>query len=354
VIGTSLKWLIDPSGPLWIRPTLSAAMVRFLAAFMASCRGPAYRHGLRALQELAAHAGAAFERLAQRGVGFECHDEPLLYPTFEHAELGHLLHVAGELREAGACEVPEQLSADELAELEPALDRTRMVGGLIARGERRVRPESLSTGLKSALIAHGASVVENAPVAGLWREAGGWRAGERRADAVVLACGVGCRGLLAPLGIRLPVLAAKGYSRTYATDPTAPLQAIYLEAPKVAVSPFAHGVRVSGTLELGARTLTLSPRRLDAITQASARALPRWRMAGVPSDWAGMRSLSPDGLPYVGAVPAHDGLYLATAHSTLGITLAPLTGELLARQILDGRRDPLLTATDPGRVLRRN
>jgi D-amino-acid dehydrogenase len=135
-------------------------------------------------------------------------------------------------------------------------------------------------------------------------------------------------------------------------DPNAPIQAVYLEGPKVAISPFAHGVRVSGTLELGARTLTLSARRLHALTAAARTALPRWRMADPPSDWAGMRSLSPDGLPYVGEVPGQDGLYLATAHSTLGITLAPLTGELLAGQILDGQRDHLLAATDPGRGLR--
>jgi len=48
-------------------------------------------------------------------------------------------------------------------------------------------------------------------------------------------------------------------------------------------------------------------------------------------------------------VPGHDGLYLATAHATLGITLAPLTGELLARRILDGEHNPLMNQIDPGR-----
>src|SRR5579859_4690708 len=56
VIGTSLKWLIDPSGPLWIRPTLSAAMLRWTAAFLRSCGRRPYRRGLRVLQELAARS----------------------------------------------------------------------------------------------------------------------------------------------------------------------------------------------------------------------------------------------------------------------------------------------------------
>jgi glycine/D-amino acid oxidase-like deaminating enzyme len=65
-----------------------------------------------------------------------------------------------------------------------------------------------------------------------------------------------------------------------------------------------------------------------------------------------MRSLSPDGLPLIGALPGHPGLHVATAHATLGITLAPATGELVAGLLLDGIADPLLTAFDPARFAR--
>jgi D-amino-acid dehydrogenase len=82
--------------------------------------------------------------------------------------------------------------------------------------------------------------------------------------------------------------------------------------------------------------------------------LPGWRMPDAPRDWAGMRSLSPDGLPYIGAVPGLDGVHLATAHATLGITLAPVTGQLLADRLLDGARGELLNAFDPARALRRS
>ena len=49
VIGESLRWLIDPSGPLWIRPTLSPAMIEWIARFLVSCSRSAYRRGLVAL-----------------------------------------------------------------------------------------------------------------------------------------------------------------------------------------------------------------------------------------------------------------------------------------------------------------
>ena len=62
----------------------------------------------------------------------------------------------------------------------------------------------------------------------------------------MLAHGVGSARLLATLGTRVPIAAAKGYSRTYASGPSGPRHALYLEAPKVAISVYDGAVRVSG------------------------------------------------------------------------------------------------------------
>jgi D-amino-acid dehydrogenase len=355
VIGTSLKWLVNPSGPLWIRPTLAPSMLAWLTRFVASCRRGAYRRGLSALQAAAALAGPAFDRLAERGVRFELHDQGLLYPAFDGDELEHLVKVAGELRDAGAPGSLRRLSAGELRELEPAIG-DHVVGGLLAESERRVRPELLTAGLELALSRLGVQVLQHSEVTALRREPGAWtvhtRGNSVRGDAVVLANGVAARRLLGPLGVTLPIVAAKGYSRTCARDRTGPQRPVYLEGPKVAISVFDGAVRISGTLELGARGLGLSRRRLEATRAAAQRAMPGWRIPAGSQDWAGMRSLAPDGLPYIGAVPGLDGLHLATAHATLGITLAPATGELLAGLLLDRRPHPLLAAFGPGRAMR--
>lgn len=355
VIATSLRWLINPSGPLWIRPTLDPALLTWSVRFAIACRQPAYQRGLIALQRAAALAGPAFEALAARGIRFEQHAQPLLFPAFEHAELGQLWGIVDELYRAGSRQALERAGPAELRGLEPALG-DGVLGGVIAHGEGRVRPESFTAGVRDSIIARGAAVLENAPVTAITRDGRQWRADGpaevHRADAVVIASGVGSARLLRPHGIRLPIAAAKGYSRTYARDPSGPRHALYLEGPKVAISVFDDAVRVSGTLELGARGLALSNRRLQAITAAAQRAVPGWRMPPRRRDWAGMRSLSPDGLPYIGAVPGLPGVHLATAHGTLGITLAPLTGELLAGMLRDGASDELLGAFDPARAIR--
>lgn len=353
VIAASLRWLVDPSGPLWIRPTLSPAVLSWLARFVGSCRRPVHARGLAALQRAAAVAGAAFDALAARGVEFELHDDPLVYPAFERAELEFVCGIADGLRAAGSRQQIDRLSADDVRALEPALAED-VLGGVAALGERRVRPERFTAGLARALAGRGVEMAERAPAVRLFRESQGWRVGSAarswRADAVVIASGVASTELLAAVGVRLPLVAAKGYSRTYPADPSAPRHPLYLEKPKVAISVFDGGVRVSGTLELGAVGLALSERRLSALSAAARRALPRWRMPAESHDWAGMRSLSPDGLPFIGAVPERAGLFLATGHATLGITLAPLTGDLVAGLVIEGGRGGLVNGSRGGLV----
>jgi D-amino-acid dehydrogenase len=356
VIAESLRWLINPSGPLWIRPSLSRELVGWIARFVAHCRRRDYQRGMVALQRAVARAEPAFDALAARGVEFERHADPLVFPAFDPGEIEQLWQMIDDLHAAGSRQRLERLSAKEIRAVEPALGED-VLGGLIAHGEGRVRPEVFTSGVHRALVTRGVVVIENVPITSLSRAGHEWLvnspSGSQPADAVVIAAGVDSARLLADHGARLPIAAAKGYSRTYTPHPSGPRQPLYLEGPKVAISVFDEGVRVSGTLELGARNLAMSRRRLAAITVAAQDALPSWQMPAKPRDWAGMRSLSPDGLPYIGPVPGLDGLSLATGHATLGMTLAPLTGELLGRMLLDGARDELLSAFDPARAMRR-
>lgn len=57
---------------------------------------------------------------------------------------------------------------------------------------------------------------------------------------------------------------------------------------------------------------------------------------------AGMRPVTPDSLPVIGGVPGHDGLFTATGHGTLGLTLAPATAAALVPPVLHGVPAPEL------------
>ena len=72
---------------------------------------------------------------------------------------------------------------------------------------------------------------------------------------------------------------------------------------------------------------------------------------GPVQTWAGLRPATPDGLPLIGALTGLEGIYLATGHGMLGVTLAPATANLLAPLVLEGRAAPELTPFDPARKL---
>ena len=105
---------------------------------------------------------------------------------------------------------------------------------------------------------------------------------------------------------------------------------------RVSVTPFPNGVtRFGGAMELGYYNQQIANRRLNGIISSVRKNYPSIHHFGLEdiNVWNGHRPCSFDGLPYIGRVPGHDDIYLATGHSMLGVTLAPATGKLISELI---------------------
>jgi D-amino-acid dehydrogenase len=173
------------------------------------------------------------------------------------------------------------------------------------------------------------------------------------AHRLVVAAGLPTAPLLRRLGVRVPLVGARGYSVTLAGRGTPPRHALYLAEAKLGLSPFDGVVRVAGVFELGARNEEVSPAVGERLLAAARPYLGGWQPDpdGPVEAWAGLRPATPDGLPLIGALPGLDGIYLATGHGMLGVTLAPATANLLAPLVLEGRAAPELAPFDPARKL---
>lgn len=100
------------------------------------------------------------------------------------------------------------------------------------------------------------------------------------------------------------------------------------------VQPQTHGTCLIGmTRQFGGLDRTLHPELLQRSLARAARFVPALLDAPVVRTWAGLRPYTKDKLPFVGPVPEIPGLHLAAGHEGLGITLAPVTGELVAQAI---------------------
>ncbi len=358
MVREGLRQLLTGGEAFVLRPSLDPAFVRWLWSFRRNCTSARFDTGIRALLALNRRTLQLFDAYRDAGVAFEMHTAGLVVAARTPGGLDLYRRTFQRLRELGyEGGSVDELDAAALAALEPALDRARVGAGLHARVDRFVRPEQLTAGLAERLRADGVEIHEGCELRTLARSDGGWAlettSGPLAAQRLVVAAGLPTAPLLRRLGVRVPLMGARGYSVTVAGRGTPPRHALYLAEAKLGLSPFRDGVRVAGVFELGASNEDVSPAVGKRLLAAARPYLAGWQPDpdGPVEAWAGLRPATPDGLPLIGALPGLDDIYLATGHGMLGVTLAPATADLLAPLVLEGRAAPELTPFDPARRL---
>jgi D-amino-acid dehydrogenase len=353
-----VRQLLTGGDAFVLRPTLDPAFARWLWSFRRNCSRARFDAGIRALLALNRRTLELFDAYRDAGVAFEMHTAGLVVAARTPDGLDLYRRTFQRLRELGyEGGSIDELDADGLARIEPALDRAGVVAGLHARIDRFVRPEQLTAGLADRLRTDGVEIHEGCELRTLAREAGGWAlqttSGAMAAQRLVIAAGLSTAPVLRRLGVRIPLLGARGYSVTISGRGTPPRHALYLAEAKLGLSPFDGGVRVAGVFELGASNQDTSRAAGERLLAAARPYLAGWRPDpdGPVEAWAGLRPATPDGLPLIGALAGLEGIYLATGHGMLGVTLAPATANLLAPLVLEGRAAPELVPFDPARKL---
>ncbi len=359
MVREGLRQLVTGGEAFVLRPSLDPGFVRWLWSFRRSCSPARFDAGVRALLALNRRTLELFDAYREAGVAFEMHTAGLVVAARTPEGLDLYRRIFRRLRELGyEGGTIDELEPASLAALEPALDASRIVAGLHARVDRFVRPEELTSGLAEHLRAGGVEIREGCELRRLERRDGSWSlettAGEPvTAERIVVAAGLATAPLLRRLGVRVPLVGARGYSVTLAGRGTPPRHALYLAEAKLGLSPFDGAVRIAGVFELGAPTAEAPAGAGERLLAAARPYLSGWQPEsdGPVEAWAGLRPATPDGLPLIGALPGLESLYLATGHGMLGVTLAPATAALLAPLVLEGRAAPELGPFDPGRRL---
>jgi glycine oxidase len=254
-----------------------------------------------------------------------------------------------------ALECGEWLSASEVHALEPMITGP-ILGGVIDREVVQIDNPRLTPALVRAGSGWGVRFREGVPVTGLMRSAGRC-AGVRLADgselaagAVVLAAGAWSAPLAASSGIELPMEPWRGQMLAFDTV-ARPLGHIVLCGELVLV-PRPHGPLVVGTtFERVGFDARVTLAGLTHILARADRIAPGLGDLPLSRTWASLRPGTPDGLPYLGPIPGWDNLYAATGHGRKGLILAPLTGDIMARLVLDGALDPRAIPCLPSRAI---
>jgi D-amino-acid dehydrogenase len=338
-----VKWLLMHHRPLVIRPQFDLALVRWGASMLRNCTSARYELNKSRMVRLAEYSRDCLRELrAQTGIRYDERMQGTLQLFRTQAQLdGTAADIAVLQRDGVRFAL---LDRDGCIRHEPALAgvREKFVGGLLLPGDetgdcfkftQRLAAMAADLGVQ---FRYGTQIrrIESSGVAitGVQTDAG-----TLRADAYLVALGSHSPLLLESLGLRIPVYPVKGYSITVPiTDAAgAPESTVMDETHKVAVTRLGDRIRVGGTAELAGYTLKLHEARRQTLAHVVTDLFPRGGDVSRAEFWCGLRPMTPDGTPIIGATRWPE-LFLATGHGTLGWTMAAGTARVMA-DVISGR-----------------
>ena len=347
-----LQWLGQEDAPLLFR--LRADMRQWLwgLSFLRNCTPERTRHNIRQIVSLGTYSRSALQQLRRdTGIQYDQRTQGILHFYTDPKEFDGALGPAEQMRQLG-CE-RQVISADEAVHIEPALAhiRPQLAGATYTAEDESGDANLFVRELAKLCEQAGVRFQMGAHITAL-RTAGGeidhveltnaeGRFERVRGDAYVLAMGSFSPLLAQPLGIRLPIYPAKGYSVTMPVKDARLAHQVSLtdDGFKLVFSRYtgAHGdrLRIAGTAELNGYDRNLNPARCEAIVRRVEQLFPGAGDTSRAEFWTGMRPATPSNVPLIGRTQLPN-LFLNTGHGTLGWTHSCGSGKALA-DIVSGR-----------------
>ena len=246
------------------------------------------------------------------------------------------------------------LDPPEIKKLEPDLD-DRFVKAVWIK-------KSLSLSDPQALCRHYADyfrslggVIRQLEVESIRPVGDNWRLntseGEETVERLVVCLGAWTGEMIKPLGYRNPVAIERGYHMMYSAQANRKLlRPVFDVDASYVMIPMSQGIRVTTGSNLVYRETEATPRQLEMVEPRAREAFPL-DQALLDKPWMGRRSSTPDSLPIIGPAPRHKNLWLNYAHAHMGLTMAPISGQIIASQVTGGQPPLDVSACSPARYL---
>ena len=344
------KWLFQRHAPLSIKPDGSLFQLQWMWEMYRNCDPARYAVNKERMVRLAEYSRDCMRQLRRdTGIAYEGRQQGTVQLFRTQQQFDSAAKDIEVLREAGVAY--EVLQGAQLAAAEPALANVshKLVGGLRLPNDETGDCQLFTTRLTAMARDLGVRFEFDTTVRRL-EQAGGEIAGIVTdkglftAEQYVLATGSHTRALL-QRWFPVPVYPMKGYSLTVpiVDAARAPVSTILDETYKIAVTRFDDRIRVGGMAELSGFNLELNPRRRETLELVVNDLFPGAGDTAQASFWTGLRPMTPDSTPIVGATPLRN-LFLNTGHGTLGWTMA--AGSAMVIADLVGGKTPAIRADD--------
>jgi glycine/D-amino acid oxidase-like deaminating enzyme len=333
------RYLLDPLGPLALRPAHFPRLLPWLLRFLPTGSGARFGRTIDALGALQHVSYDCWQPLLKDArLEDEVRHSGCINPYESEANLNADLPVWRMLQARGY--KSQVLGADELRQLEPGLPHRYACAIFEPEFRRVLDPFRIVVGLAEAFQRHGGTVLReivsafemgpNGPTAIRTNR------GLHPVRNLVIAAGAVSNRLAAQLGSAgVPVEAGRGYHVTL-PNPGFELRHV-LVAPEhqVAITPMSMGLRFAGTLEFAGADSAPDWRRADAVLKIAQRVFPGIRTEGY-TQWSGDRPMMPDSVPVISRSPVFRNVFYGFGSGHYGLTQAAVVGRLIA-EMMGGR-----------------
>lgn len=342
----AIKWMFMEHAPLIVQPRPDLAKLRWMAQMLGNCTARAYARNKTRMVRLAEYSRDCLTDLrTETGLRFDERQQGTLQLFRTQKQLDAAAKDIEVLRAGG---VPfEVLDVAGCLAAEPGLRdaRHKIVGGLRLPRDETGDCFKFTQGLAEKAAALGVRFHYGVSIDRLNRDGDRIASvdtsmGKIAGDAFVVALGSYSPALVAPLGMKLPVYPIKGYSITVPIVDAgrAPVSTVMDETHKIAITRLGDRIRVGGMAEIAGFDHSLKDKRRRTLAHSVEDLFGGAGDQGRAEFWSGLRPMTPDGTPVIGATPVAN-LFLNTGHGTLGWTMSAGSGRVLA-DIVSG------TATD--------
>jgi D-amino-acid dehydrogenase len=341
VISQGLHWLRDPESPFYIQPRVSWDLMHWGLRVYLATHAQQVEAGSQLLRDMNLASRELYLQWQDKGIDSQLVKRGLLMLCSTQHGLEEEGAIATKARSLG---IPASvLTPEETASLDPNVTYS-VAGSVYYPKDCHLDPMRLMSSLRSRLESLGVKLLYREHVLS-WKKSGGRIAAvctkdhEFDADEFVLCGGIWSDSLVRELKLRLPMQPGKGYSLTVPDPVELPAVCSILVEAKVAVTPMGQSLRFGGTMQLGELNQVIDPRRIAGIIKNIPRYMPRFKPQHFDGlqPWCGLRPVSPDGLPFIGRTQAYSNLTVATGHAMMGISLGPITGQLVG-EVLRGEK----------------
>ncbi|CAB5125229.1 D-amino acid dehydrogenase (EC [Olavius algarvensis associated proteobacterium Delta 3] len=335
---SGLRWILQRDAPLYIQPTLNPRRIGWFMKFALRCRKKEVHRTTMARAALLQRALELYEDIIGREqMACDWKRQGALHVFRSAREFKKFREVDAVSRRFGMG--AEIVHPPDLAAHEPAL-QSGLSGGWYDPFVARLRPDRFMTELKRVLIDFGVTISEKTIFYGFQKKSGKASAvmtsrGPVEGDKFLVATGAWTRLLHRELEIALPIEPGKGYSITMEPSPGLPRTPCFFEERRVVATNWESGFRIGSTMEFSGYNSFLNPVRINSLTRGVLPYLKNVPALRNGEAWYGWRPMTYDGLPVIDFLPKFTNVMVAAGHDTVGISMAPQTGRLVA-ELLSG------------------